>query len=159
LPFGSSLTAPVRLLVAAGAVLVLATGCDRVRESVGGDEGPRVLELSHDTIRLAEGVRLHDVVVRRTAQGDFEPATVQARVGDVIRFTADDNGGHALAFDGAALTPEARAWIEGSSQVRSPPLITTGAAWVITLDGAPAGDYPFRCTTHDVAGRLTVGAQ
>ena len=152
------MTAPVRLLVAAGAVVILMAGCDRVRESVG-DDGPRVLELSHDTIRLAQGVRLHDVAVRRTAQGDFEPATVQARVGDVIRFTADDNGGHALAFDGAALAPAARTWIEGSSQVRSPPLISRGAAWVITLDGAPAGDYPFRCTTHDVAGRLTVSAQ
>jgi hypothetical protein len=29
---------------------------------------------------------------------------------------------------------------------------------VITLESAPAGEYPFRCTTHNASGGLTVGA-
>jgi len=149
------IAAPARLLLAAGAALFLQTGCDRMRDAV--DDGPRVLELSHDTIQLAAGVRLVDVKVVRTAQGDFEPAAIDAKVGDVVRFTADDHGGHALVFDAAHAGPQ-REFLERTGQMRSPPLISRGAAWVITLDGAVPGVYRFRCTTHDVPGQITVAA-
>jgi plastocyanin len=131
--------------------------CERVVPA--GDDGPRVLELAHDTIRLEAGVRLVEVAVRREAGGEFHPVRVEARVGDVIRFTADDNAGHAIAFVGAALQPDVRAFLQTRAQLRSPPLIAKGAAWVLTLDGAPPGDYPFHCSTHNTAGRLTVVAR
>ncbi|HUF50087.1 MAG TPA: hypothetical protein VMN60_04605 [Longimicrobiales bacterium] len=149
--------APARRSMRAGVLLFLCAvaACDRGGR--GGDEGPRVLELLNDTIQLAAGVRLIDVKVERGPDGDFDPALVQAIEGDVVRFTAADNGGHAIAFNGLALAPEARAHLERTGQLRGPPLITVNAAWVITLAGAPVGAYPFRCTTHDVAGRLIVG--
>ncbi|HEX6309100.1 MAG TPA: plastocyanin/azurin family copper-binding protein [Longimicrobiales bacterium] len=133
-------------------MLGLVAACDEVP----GDAGPRMLELSGDTIRLEAGTDLVDVTVRRSAAGDFDPANVEAHAGDVVRFSAGDNGGHALVFEGAALADSARAWLESTSQLRSPPLIATGSAWVITLAGAPAGEYPFRCTTHNTTGRLVV---
>src|SRR5690606_3974037 len=116
-------------------------------------------ELSHDTIRLETGTALVEVAVQRSAGGDFEPSQVSASTGDVVRFTANDNGGHAIVFDGAALSADARAWLEQTGQLRSPPLIASGSAWVITLEGAPPGEYPFRCVTHTTDGRLTVGAR
>lgn len=149
--------APARLILGAGAVLIALGACDSVRDGIG-DDGPRVLELTHDTIRLADGVRLVDVEVKRGAAGDFEPAAVAARTGDVVRFTAADHGGHAIVFEATTLPQPARDFLQRTGQMRSPPLITSGAAWVITLDGAPAGEYPFRCTTHDTAGRLSVTA-
>jgi plastocyanin len=146
------LLARAALLVAA----LVSSACDRVVP--GGDAGPRVLELAHDTIRLEAGVRLVDVAVRRQQSGDFEPAHVQARQGDVVRFTAEDRAGHAIVFVAPELAPDARQFLEESGQMRSPPFITDGSAWVITLAGAPPGEYPFHCTTHDVRGRLTVTA-
>ena len=150
----SSVQAPARRLARAGALffLVLAA-CDRTG---GVDEGPRVLELTHDTIQLPDSVRLIDVKVRRDTSGDFEPASVQVKQNDMVRFTAADRAGHAIAFDGAVLTADVREYLERTGQLRGPPLITTDAAWVITLDGAPAGLYPFRCVTHDLGGTLTV---
>jgi plastocyanin len=139
-------------------VLIL-SACDRVPVIGGGDDGPRVLELDHDTIRLAGGVRLIDVAVRRQADGNFDPAHVEARQGDVVRFTAADRAGHAIVFVGAGMTADASAFLERTGQMRSPPLITEGSSWVITLEDAPAGEYPFHCTTHDVRGRLTVSAR
>jgi plastocyanin len=156
----STRRAPVRQFVRAGAFVSLtvlaAGGCDRV---VPGDAGPRVLELAHDTIRLEAGVSLIDVAVHRQATGDFEPAQVEARQGDVLRFTAADRAGHAIVFTSPSLEPAAREFLEQSGQLRSPPLIAEGAAWVITLADAPPGEYPFHCTTHNVAGRLTVSAR
>jgi plastocyanin len=134
-------------------MLVALVACDRVAP---GDDGPRVLELDADTIRLESGVRLIDVRVERQAGGEFDPSAVEARQGDVIRFTAGDHGGHAIAFDAAGLTAEMMTYLERTGQLRSPPLITSGSAWVIKLDDAPAGTYTFRCATHDVSGRLTI---
>jgi plastocyanin len=141
------------IIVAVVTAVLAGAGCDRVPR-IGSDAGPRVLELAHDTIRLQSGVRLIDVAVRRTAEGEFDPAHVEARQGDVVRFTAGDRAGHAIVF--VDLGAEARNFMGQTGQMRSPPLITDGASWVITLDGAPAGEYPFHCTTHDVRGRLTV---
>ena len=149
--------APVRQFRRAGALsfVVMIAACERAPD----DAGPRVLELAHDTIQLADGVSLIDVTAQREQGGDFDPARVEAKTGDVVRFTAGDAGGHAIVFDGAALTAEAREYLERTGQLRSPPLIASGSAWVITLDGAPAGEYPFRCSTHNGSGRLTVAAR
>ncbi|HEX6135944.1 MAG TPA: hypothetical protein VFZ24_18370 [Longimicrobiales bacterium] len=125
-------------------------------DEVPGDAGPRVLELASDTIQLEPGTELVEVTVRRSASGDFDPGRAEARTGDVVRFSAADNGGHAIVFEGAALSDSARAWLERTAQLRGPPLIESGAAWVITLAGAPPGDYPFHCTTHNRSGHLVV---
>ena len=134
-------------------MLALMVSCDAVP---GVDTGPRTLELANDTIRLEQGVTLVEVTVRRGADGDFDPAAPVAHTGDVVRFAAADNGGHAIVFESTALAPDAREWLERTGQMRSPPLITSGSAWVVTLDGAPPGDYPFLCSTHSARGRLTV---
>jgi plastocyanin len=135
------------------AVLAL-SACDRVASS--GDDGPRVLELAHDTIHLERGVRLIDVQVRRESAGEFHPSRAEAHVGDVVRFTAGDMAGHAISFVGASLDPAVLGFLESTGQLRSPPLITTDASWVITLEGAPAGEYPFHCSVHNAGGHLTV---
>lgn len=155
--------APARRDVRAGAFVLLALGgllaaaCDRVPGR--GDDGPRVLELAHDTIRLPAGTRLVDIEVRREASGEFHPAAAQARVGDYVRFTAGDHAGHAIAFLAASTDPAVVAWLDQTAQLRGPPLISSGSSWVITLDGAPPGEYPFHCTTHNVAGRLNVAVR
>jgi plastocyanin len=152
--------APSRRLVRAGAcaVLVLLAGCDRVGLP-GADTGPRVIELAHDTVRLQADERLVEVRVRRDAAGDFEPAHVQASPGDYVRFTAGDGAGHAIVFIADELPAAARAFLERTGQVHSAPLIREGASWVITLEDAPTGDYPFHCATHDSRGRLSVTAR
>ena len=120
------------------------------------DDGPRTLELTHDTIELPDGVTLVEIAVQRSDSGEFIPSRAEARQGDVVRFIARDRAAHAIVFDGATLDAAVREYLEGNGQLRSPPLITDGSAWVITLDGAPAGDYPFRCITHNATGMLSV---
>jgi plastocyanin len=139
------------LALAAG--LSVTSACDRVAQT--REEGPRVIELDHDTIRLAAGVRLVEIRLRRDAQGDFDPAHAEAHAGDYVRFTADDRGGHAIVF-GPGLDPAVHEFLRRTEQLRSPPLIDAGASWVLTLADAPAGEYTFHCTTHASSGRLTI---
>lgn len=137
-------------------VFALCAGCDRLTP----DPGPATLELDGDTVQLAAGVRLFEVMVATQADGsELEPVRVEAAPGDVVRFTTGDNRLHALAFDAALLSPEARAFLEQTGQLRAPPLVTKGTQWVVTLEGAPAGEYPLTCTTHGAGGSIAVGAR
>lgn len=127
--------------------------------AVGRDD-PVVLELEGETVQLAPGERLVEIEVARAAAGrEFEPARADASPGDVIRFTARDGHNHAVVFDGVALEPATRAFLERTGQLRGPPLVKDGASWVVSLDGAPPGDYPYVCLTHGERGMLTVAAR
>ena len=127
------------------------------RADPGGEEKDRTLELAADTIDVPSGTDLHDVVVRlRDQNRDFNPTQLQAKPGDYLRFTAEDSRTHAIAFEPAA--PELRTFLESTGQLRSPPLVTKGASWVIALKNAPAGHYSFRCLFHNDVGQLTVAA-
>lgn len=108
---------------------------------------PPVLVLSGDTIALPGDVRTHEVDLRVRADGEFRPAAITAAPGDILRLTTSDGRGHAVVFDGAA-GDTAIAWLERTGQRRSPPLLDTGATWIIDLTGAPVGDYRISCLIH-----------
>jgi len=140
--------------VTAALALVLAGGaCDRLP---GG--GPPEIELEGGrVVQLPEGTEL--VQVELTARGRnarFEPAEVSVRPGDVVRFSSPEGGTHALAFAAELLQPAQREFLERTNQLRAPPLLEPGAAWIVSLEGAPTGSYPFRCITHGEQGRLHV---
>lgn len=155
--------APARLLlqsVGAVALLALLAGCDRGgEERVADDLGPRVLQLDSASVDLPDSIRQLVVRLDRSTAADLAPASAALRTGDIVRFEAGDAGGHAIAFDGAQLPGEARTWLETTGQLRSPPLVNAGNAWVITFDGAPPGEYPYLCVTHGARGSLTVSAR
>jgi plastocyanin len=137
-------------------LLILPLGCGDA-PLIGGAKKDRTLELNADTINLPSGVDLHDVALRTNQQGkDFEPAQIAAIPGDYLRFNVGDSRTHAIVFD--VTEPNARAFLERTGQLRSPPLVTNGASWVIALKDAPLGTYAFRCLTHHDAGQLTIAA-
>lgn len=114
------------------------------------DSAPAVLHLGQDTVVLSPGARITDVHVRtRAGQPEFLPDSVEVHPGDVIRFSSEDRGPHALVFDSGATDPAAFGYLERSGQSRSLPLTEEGAAWVVLLEDAPAGHYAVRCLTHD----------
>src|SRR5690606_13207810 len=103
-----------------------------------------VLELGAVIAQLPPGARIHEVRLGAAAPApELDPDTVRARPGDVIRFTATATGTHAIAFDAPALAPAAGSFLAGSQQLRGPPLLSAGATWVVSLDDAPPGAYPF----------------
>ena len=141
-------------------VLTATAACgDRGPASARDDDGPRVLELNADTVKLPDSVRVATIRIDRTKRDEFEPGAISVRVGDVVRFISSDAGSHAIAFDGDAMAPEARAFLEKTGQLRSPPFLAAESRWVMTFADAPSGEYPFRCPTHGVQGRITVASR
>jgi plastocyanin len=114
------------------------------------------LDIGGDTISLPAGVKIHDVIVRSVAGGEFEPAAVQIRSNDVVRFKTGDSRTHILEFDATSLGASAVQSFRTKSQLRSPPLLVDGAAWIVSFEGIPAGRYTFRCIPHGVSGSIAV---
>lgn len=138
----------------AGVVFLALLGAGACAEPARDE--PVVLILESDTVTLPAGVRLTEIEIETAAGGEFRPAAAVARVGDVVRFVSKDTRSHAIVFDAARLAQPALSFLEGSGQLRGPPLLTEEASWIVSLEGAPPGDYPFRCLTHGAAGSLTV---
>jgi plastocyanin len=135
-------------------VLLLALACSACENNPLSRQ--KKLDIGGDTVTLERGVRIVDVRVGGQANPEFEPAAPRASVGDVVRFTTADSRTHLLDFDTVAMAPAAKTRFLAKSQVRSPPLLVSGAAWIVSLDSIPPGDYAFYCRTHDATGRLTV---
>lgn len=130
----------------------LLSACEDLRI---GDTGPRSLAVTGDTVQLESGVILHDVKIRAVQGNDFDPATVTAKIGDVVRFTTADTRTHALSIEPPS--EAARAAMAAAGQLRSPPLVAPGTAWVVSLEGLPAGAYTVSCISH--AGTATIQVQ
>jgi len=115
------------------------------------------LPLGRDTLDLGADVTVHEVRLGGTGAGtSIQPETVRAVTGDVVRFVAADSRGNAVAFQDSGLAPPARQFLVSSRQLRGPPLVSTGASWVVSLKNAPSGAYPFRSLTRGARGVLLV---
>jgi plastocyanin len=130
-----------------------------VLAACGGEAepAPAVLHLGEDTVVLAPGARITDVHVRAGGDGgEFLPDEVEARPGDVLRFSSEDGGPHALVFVQGDTDAAGFAFVTGTDQQRSLPLTEQGAAWIVTFADAPAGRYAIRCLTHGATLEVVV---
>lgn len=132
--------------------LIALAGCD----ALGGGA---TVQLDSAEVSLPSGAELHDVTIGGGgARDSIAPASISASPGDAIRFTVQDHRTHALVFDRDSLPPPAREFLERTGQLRGPPLVNEGTAWVVSLADAPAGRYPFACLSHGARGVVAVEA-
>lgn len=144
----------IRSTSAAFCCLALAvTGCERTEQQ----QKAASLQLEHGTVQLPAGTQIHEVRVAAARDRDaFEPDSLTVRTGDVVRFVAGDALTHALTFDMSQLDSAVLEFLHRSQQLASPPLLSSGSAWIVSLEGAPPGDYPFTCRQHGNGGLLRV---
>lgn len=137
------------------AVALLSAACN----APGVSDEHATLPLEEDTIRLGRGSARVDVVLRAAPPGALGLDTVRVRIGDVVRFIAGDALLHAVVFDGQSLAPDGRAFLENTGQLRGPPLVETGASWIVSFEDAPAGEYPFANLSQDRRGLVIVAGE
>jgi len=95
----------------------------------------------------------HEVKMVGDATGyRYEPATINAKPGDAIKFTMVSMGPHNVAFDPAAIPAGQKdqlfANMPNSMDGSSPMFMTEGESWVLSLGNLAPGKYPFFCTPH-----------
>ncbi|MFL5565758.1 MAG: plastocyanin/azurin family copper-binding protein [Gemmatimonadaceae bacterium] len=97
----------------------------------------------------------------------FVPASVTARVGDVVRFVNVSGGPHNVAFSADRIPAGAAARLQKNMGQTTAPL--TGAmifepneVYTVSLAGLPAGTYNYYCVPHqamNMTGRVRVRAR
>lgn len=153
-PGRASIVRPDFLWLVLAAVLL--PGCGRS----SGHGGGRTIRLDSGIITLPLGAHAWTVTFTGGAGSErVDPPTTRARPGDAVRFVAGDGLTHAIVFDTTAMSADARAFLARTGQVSGPPLIAAGSEWVVSLRGAPPGDYPFHCRAHGGRGRLVVAGR
>ena len=125
----------------------------------GGAPSRDVVRLDDGDVALPEGARRHDVQLEGVgADDEVSSGSVSATPGDAVAFIAADGMTHSIVFLSDRLSAEQVAFLEQGGQMRGPPLLAEGSSWIVTLSGAPAGDYPFACALHGGQGVIRVGA-
>jgi plastocyanin len=137
--------------------LVAACGRDHPPEDESAPEGAETVAL---TTPAPGGGALH--IVRLVGRGDryaFEPAEIQLRRGDVLRFVQTTHQPEAIAFDSAAAPADGAEILAERGLLRGPLLTEPGAFFDIPFAEVPSGEYPFFSIPHrdfGMRGRVIV---
>ena len=94
----------------------------------------------------------------------FEPASISARVGDVVRFVNVSGGPHNVAFYEDRIPAGAAAILqknmgETSGTLSGAMIFDPNAVYTVSLAGLPAGTYNYYCAPHlamNMTGRIKV---
>jgi plastocyanin len=93
----------------------------------------------------------------------FDPASVTARVGDVLLFRAVSGGPHSVVFEGKGSPSASHQALNAAMPRRSgdlsSPLLTDGLEYRMVVPKLPEGTYRFFCLPHrayDMRGELRV---
>lgn len=152
--------APGRLRRRSGVVIGALLGLIAPLALGGCDAVSRGSTIALDSAEVSIDGGVHEIRVSGAgAQDSIAPATVEATSGDALRFVIEDRRPHAFAFTTESLAEPVREYLERTGQLRGPPLVNQGAEWVVLLEDAPAGRYPFHCRSHDARGEVTVTRQ
>lgn len=94
----------------------------------------------------------------------FDPADVNIKSGDGVKFIMVSGGPHNVAFDPAQIPADAKAQLSANmqqqvSELSSPMMMNPNETYTISFGKMPAGKYEFHCTPHlamGMKGTITV---
>ncbi|MFL5526427.1 MAG: plastocyanin/azurin family copper-binding protein [Gemmatimonadaceae bacterium] len=97
----------------------------------------------------------------------FVPASVTARVGDVVRFVNVSGGPHNVAFSADRIPAGAAARLQKNMGQTNGPLsgamiFESNEVYTVSLAGLPTGTYNYYCVPHqamNMTGRIRVRAR
>lgn len=115
-----------------------------------------------ERLGLADDRPIHRIVLGgRGAREHVVPPRLTVEPGAVVDFVTVDGRIHTVSFVDDSLSTEARSFLRGTRQTASPPLLDQGARFVVDLEGAPPGRYPFRSEGPggDARGEIVVAGE
>jgi len=113
-------------------------------------------ELLRSELGLTDRDEVHRVVI---TGGDVELAAPQATTippGAYLEFVTGDWFVHEITFELDSMHPLARAFLESTDQVASPPLLRLDSRYVVDFEGGPPGRYPYLLEGSGAVGRGVV---
>ena len=125
------------------------------------------LSLAIASVSTASAQQLHEVHLVAQPESEsyrFEPASIEAKPGDVLQFRVMSGAPHNVVFEGRGM-PDAvhQAWNSAltrrAGDLSGPLLGRNGMTYRVLVPAVPAGTYHFFCLTHrayDEQGEVVV---
>ena len=98
---------------------------------------------------------VHRVVITGGETESVTPAEVAVPPGAWVEFVSGDSWVHEIRFELDSLGQDARRFLVETDQVASPPLVNMDSRFVVSMEDAPPGRYPFQAEGN---GRPARGA-
>ena len=140
-------SARLRALLPAALLCILVGGCEPSDRSLEPDE----------VLQAELGLTPRDQVYRVSLTGGAveraDPAAVSIGSGAHVEFVTTDWLIHEVIFEQDSLVESAWAFLSGTDQTASPPLIDRGSRYVLSFEGAPPGRYPYLLEGNGASGR------
>ncbi|MEE2898609.1 MAG: hypothetical protein VX815_09100 [Gemmatimonadota bacterium] len=112
--------------------------------------------LLRSELGLTDRDRVHRVRITGGAAEVAVPAATTILTGAYVEFVAGDWLVHEIVFEVDSLAPDARAFLESTDQVASPPLLRLDSRYVVHFEDSPPGRYPFVMAGSTAPGRGVV---
>jgi plastocyanin len=147
----------MRVLAAAllsGVVLLGACGGGETKDAATDTPTPAATPTPSGAVAAAPITgTIHVVNMVGDATGyRYEPAVINAKPGDGIKFVMVSMGPHNVAFDPAVIPADVKdqlfANMPNSQDGQSPILTDPNTDWTLSLGNIKPGKYPFYCTPH-----------
>lgn len=100
-------------------------------------------EILRSELGLTDRDEVHRVVITGGAVELAVPQATTIRPGAYLEFVTGDWLVHEIIFELDSLRPEARAFLERTDQVSSPPMLRLDSRYIVDFEGSPPGRYPF----------------
>lgn len=142
----------VRGIATALVLAALPGGCD-------AEPGPRTDPELTEALGVPPGTPVHRIDLSgQEGRIRVLPTAVDANPGDLVQFVVADTRVYSVAFLLEEMSSGQRAFLRGSLQEASPPLVEQGARFVLSFADAPPGEYPFVVEGYGtpVRGRIRV---
>ena len=135
-----------------GVVLLLlaVTSCRGVPREYRPDEALR------QELGLTDKDEVHRVTLTGGETEVLDPVETEVPAGAWVEFVTADGRVHEVHFEADSLGAEARAFLERTDQMSSPPLVNEGERFVVSFRDAPQGRYPFRAEGNQGPARGVV---
>ena len=118
----------------------------------GGDPPPPPFDMDaglREELGIPVDIPIHRITLGgRGSRDRVIPLRTEARPGDVLHVLSADRRIQTFRFVSDGAPAGAMAFLERTGQVGSPPLADVGNAWIVSLEGAPEGEYPFVVEGH-----------
>jgi len=92
---------------------------------------------------LTDRDEVHRVLITGGVAELAAPRATTIQPGAYLEFVTGDWLVHEIIFELDSLLPDARAFLERTDQVASPPMLRLDSRFVVDFEGSPPGRYPF----------------
>ncbi|HBD99280.1 MAG TPA: hypothetical protein DC060_13915 [Gemmatimonadetes bacterium] len=100
-------------------------------------------EVLRSELGLTDRDEVHRVLITGGVVELAAPRATTIQPGAYLEFVTGDWLVHEIIFELDSLLPDARAFLERTDQVASPPMLRLDSRFVVDFEGSPPGRYPF----------------